>query len=226
MLAPKRKSQHATAALAISPIGKNLGAESTARGRLMLIGIGPGKAAWRTPEASAMVREADELVGYGLYLDLLGADKPRKDFALGEEEMRARYALEAAAQGKNIALICFPAMPGFMRWGRWCLNCLTARKMLAGLAHLHGGLKCQTTPGISAHHAAAAKSGALLGHDFCTISLSDLLTPWAEIETRITAAAQGRFRHRFLQPGLTPPPPRTRQSKSDSISPTAPPPRR
>ena len=106
MLAPKRKSHHATAALAISPIGKNLGAESTARGRLMLIGIGPGKAAWRTPEATAMVREADELVGYGLYLDLLGADKPRKDFALGEEEARARYALEEAARGQKIALIC------------------------------------------------------------------------------------------------------------------------
>ena len=199
MLAPKRKSQHATAALAINPIGKNLGAESMARGRLMLIGIGPGKAAWRTPEASAMVREADELVGYGLYLDLLGADKPRKDFALGEEEARARYALEEAAQGKNIALIC-SGDAGVYAMGALVFELLDRPENAGGVSASARRVEVQTTPGISAHHAAAAKSGALLGHDFCTISLSDLLTPWAEIETRITAAAQGDFVIAFYNP--------------------------
>ena len=199
ILAPKRKSHHATAALAISPIYKNLGAESMARGRLMLIGIGPGKAAWRTPEASAMVREADELVGYGLYLDLLGADKPRKDFALGEEEARARYALEAAAQGKNIALIC-SGDAGVYAMGALVFELLDRPENAGGVSASARRVEVQTTPGISAHHAAAAKSGALLGHDFCTISLSDLLTPWAEIETRITAAAQGDFVIAFYNP--------------------------
>ena len=199
ILAPKRKSHHATAALAISPIGKDLGAESMARGRLMLIGIGPGKAAWRTPEATAMVREADELVGYGLYLDLLGADKPRKDFALGEEEMRARYALEEAAQGKNIALIC-SGDAGVYAMGALVFELLDRPENAGGVSASARRVEVQTTPGISAHHAAAAKSGALLGHDFCTISLSDLLTPWAEIETRITAAAQGDFVIAFYNP--------------------------
>ena len=199
ILAPKRKSQHATAALAISPIYKNLGAASTARGRLMLIGIGPGKAAWRTPEATAMVREADELVGYGLYLDLLGADKPRKDFALGEEEARARYALEEAAQGKNIALIC-SGDAGVYAMGALVFELLDRPENAGGVSTSARRVEVQTTPGISAHHAAAAKSGALLGHDFCTISLSDLLTPWAEIETRITAAAQGDFVIAFYNP--------------------------
>ena len=199
MLAPKRKSQHATAALAINPTGKNLGAESTARGRLMLIGIGPGKAAWRTPEASAMVREADELVGYGLYLDLLGADKPRKDFALGEEEARARYAIEEAARGQNIALIC-SGDAGIYAMGALVFELLDRPENAGGVSASARRVEVQTTPGISAHHAAAAKSGALLGHDFCTISLSDLLTPWAEIETRITAAAQGDFVIAFYNP--------------------------
>ena len=199
MCAPKRKSHHATAALAISPIGKNLGAESMARGRLMLIGIGPGKAAWRTPEATAMVREADELVGYGLYLDLLGADKPRKDFALGEEEARARYALEAAARGQKIALIC-SGDAGVYAMGALVFELLDRPENAGGVSTSARRVEVQTTPGISAHHAAAAKSGALLGHDFCTISLSDLLTPWAEIETRITAAAQGDFVIAFYNP--------------------------
>ena len=199
MLAPKRKSQHATAALAINPIGKNLGAESMARGRLMLVGIGPGKAAWRTPEATAMVREADELVGYGLYLDLLGADKPRKDFALGEEEARARYALEAAARGQKIALIC-SGDAGVYAMGALVFELLDRPENAGGVSASARRVEVQTTPGISAHHAAAAKSGALLGHDFCTISLSDLLTPWAEIETRITAAAQGDFVIAFYNP--------------------------
>ena len=200
MCAPKRKSQHTTAALAVSSIGKNLGAESMARGRLMLVGIGPGKAAWRTPEATAMVREADELVGYGLYLDLLGmADKPRKDFALGEEEARVRYALEAAARGQSIALIC-SGDAGVYAMGALVFELLDRPQNAGGVSAEARRIEVQTTPGISAHHAAAAKSGALLGHDFCTISLSDLLTPWAEIETRITAAAQGDFVIAFYNP--------------------------
>ena len=199
ILAPKGKSKHATSALAISPTGMDLGGGSVARGCLMLIGIGPGKAAWRTLEATAMVHEADELVGYRLYLDLLGVDKPRKDFALGEEEARVRYALEAAAQGKNIALIC-SGDAGVYAMGALVFELLDRSENAGGVSAAARRVDVQTTPGISAHHAAAAKSGALLGHDFCTISLSDLLTPWEEIETRITAAAQGDFVIAFYNP--------------------------
>ena len=120
MIAGKRKTAHATAALAITPeitpdMITSSGQNSTShklgreRGRVMLVGIGPGQSAWRTPEATQMIRMADELVGYHLYIDLLGhiaADKPRADYALGQEEDRCRYALEEAAKGRNIAMIC------------------------------------------------------------------------------------------------------------------------
>ncbi|NHW17414.1 precorrin-3B C(17)-methyltransferase, partial [Escherichia coli] len=75
-----------------------------ARGRLSIVGIGPGQHSWRTPEASQLIADAEELVGYGLYIDLLGPlayGKTRSDFPLGGEEDRCRYALEQAAKGKN-----------------------------------------------------------------------------------------------------------------------------
>ncbi|MCA8835307.1 MAG: cobalamin biosynthesis protein, partial [Proteobacteria bacterium] len=108
LIVPKQKSINATCALAKSaePITEINGRK---RGQLALIGIGPGQAEWRTPEASRLIAKADELVGYGFYIDLLGAaarGKTHKPFPLGAEEDRCRYALEQAAKGKNIALIC------------------------------------------------------------------------------------------------------------------------
>ena len=104
----KQKTKNATCALAISnaPVTELKGSK---RGKLSIVGIGPGQASWRTPEASQLVAEAQELVGYGLYIDLLGPlaiGKTRSDFHLGAEEDRCRYALEQAAKGKNVALIC------------------------------------------------------------------------------------------------------------------------
>uniref|UniRef100_UPI000C7EB3C2 cobalamin biosynthesis protein n=1 Tax=Oceaniglobus roseus TaxID=1737570 RepID=UPI000C7EB3C2 len=104
----KAKTAMATCALAeaaapIVPLG------GRARGRLSVVGIGPGQAGWRTPEVSRLVAEAEELVGYGLYIDLLGplaAGKARADFPLGGEEARCRHALERAGEGRNVALVC------------------------------------------------------------------------------------------------------------------------
>ncbi|MBC7180275.1 MAG: cobalamin biosynthesis protein, partial [Roseovarius sp.] len=108
LVVEKRKTANATCALSRSEavITEMPG---RARGRLSVLGIGPGQASWRTPEVSRLVAEADELVGYGLYIDLLGplaAGKARSDFPLGGEEARCRYALEQAGQGKSVALIC------------------------------------------------------------------------------------------------------------------------
>ena len=104
----KKKTLNATCAIAKSSnvITKFKG---RSRGKLSIVGIGPGQHSWRTPEASALVSEADELVGYGLYIDILGplaVGKDRSDFPLGGEEARCRYALEQAGKGKNVALIC------------------------------------------------------------------------------------------------------------------------
>src|SRR3546814_11129123 len=76
---------------------------------LAVVGTGPGDPVWRTPEVAAAVLRASDLVGYGLYLDLLGplaAGKARHGHALGEEETRVRVALDLAAEGRDVALVC------------------------------------------------------------------------------------------------------------------------
>ncbi len=194
----KRKSANATCALAraVAPITELRG---RARGRLAIVGIGPGQAAWRTPEASRLIAEADELVGYGLYLDLLGplaAGKARRDFPLGGEEDRCRYALEAAGEGRNVALIC-SGDAGIYAMGALVYELLDRG---AGLSDAARRVEVISAPGISALQAAAARAGAPLGHDFCAISLSDLLTPRKDILRRIKAAAEGDFVIAFYNP--------------------------
>jgi cobalt-precorrin 5A hydrolase/precorrin-3B C17-methyltransferase len=202
MIASKRKTAHATAALAISPDSAKQGQNSTPRGQVMLVGIGPGQSAWRTPEATAMIRKADELVGYHLYIDLLGAiaaDKPRADYALGQEEDRCRYALEEAGKGRNMAIIC-SGDAGIYAMGALVFELLDRDQNDGGVSDAARRVAVGSAPGVSALQAAAARSGALLGHDFCTISLSDLLTPWEHIENRIHAAAKGDFVIAFYNP--------------------------
>ncbi|MEM1307862.1 MAG: cobalamin biosynthesis protein, partial [Pseudomonadota bacterium] len=102
----KQKTANATCAVSIMTGPLRDGAR---RGRLAVVGIGPGRSAWRTPEVSRLVAEADVLVGYGLYIDLLGpaaAGKDRQDYPLGGEEDRCRAALELAGEGKRVALVC------------------------------------------------------------------------------------------------------------------------
>jgi len=171
-------------------------------GKVMLIGIGPGKSDWRTPEAAKWVQLADELVGYGLYIDLLGAAAahlPRKDFALGEEEARCRYALETAATGRNVAIIC-SGDAGIYAMGALVFELLDRDADAGGVSAAAHRVEVTSAPGVSALQAAAARSGAILGHDFCAISLSDLLTPWASIEARIHAAGAGDFVIAFYNP--------------------------
>jgi cobalt-precorrin 5A hydrolase/precorrin-3B C17-methyltransferase len=155
--------------------------------------IGPGQASWRTPEVSRLVQEAEELVGYGLYIDLLGplaAGKPRADFPLGGEEERCRHALERAGEGRNVALVC-SGDAGIYAMAALVFELLDRGEMGVSAAARRVEIVC--SPGISALQAAAARAGAPLGHDFCAISLSDLLTPRADILTRLHAAAAGDF---------------------------------
>ena len=108
LIVPKRKSKRTTCAIAEAPALIDNASTGTARGQLALVGIGPGADYWRTPEAEAAIRNAAVIVGYGLYIDLLGplaAGKERHDFALGEEEERAAYALDLAAEGKSVVLV-------------------------------------------------------------------------------------------------------------------------
>ena len=198
---PKIKSATCTVALArtdaviTAPKGRP-------RGRLSVVGIGPGQATWRTPEVSRLVADAEELVGYGLYIDLLGplaAGKTRSDFPLGGEEARCRYALEQAALGKNVALVC-SGDAGIYAMGALVFELLDRGPDEEGVSDAARRVEVVCSPGVSALQGAAARAGAPLGHDFCTISLSDLLTPRDDIIRRLNAAAQGDFVIAFYNP--------------------------
>src|SRR6056297_1735359 len=201
LVVEKRKTANATCALsrAAEPLEEIPG---RARGRLSVVGIGPGQAGWRTPEASKLIAEAEELVGYGLYIDLLGplaAGKARADFPLGGEEARCRYALEQAGQGKNVALVC-SGDAGIYAMGALVFELLDRPEGAQGVSDAARRAEVICSPGVSALQAAAARAGAPLGHDFCTISLSDLLTPRADILRRLRAAAEGDFVIAFYNP--------------------------
>jgi len=166
------------------------------------VGIGPGQATWRTPEVSRLVADAEELVGYGLYIDLLGplaAGKARSDFPLGGEEDRCRYALEQAAKGLNVALVC-SGDAGIYAMGALVFELLDRDADALGVSDAAKRVDVVCSPGVSALQGAAARAGAPLGHDFCAISLSDLLTPREDIVKRLHAAAEGDFVIAFYNP--------------------------
>lgn len=201
LMVEKQKTANATCAVVRcdTPITEFSG---RARGKLSIIGIGPGQHSWRTPEASALVAEAEELVGYGLYIDLLGAlahGKERSDFPLGGEEDRCRYALEQAGKGKNVALIC-SGDAGIYAMGALVFELLDRGPDEMGVSDAAHRVEVVSTPGVSALQGAAARAGAPLGHDFCAISLSDLLTPREDIIKRLKAAAEGDFVIAFYNP--------------------------
>jgi len=198
---PKRKTAHATCALALAA-DPGFELRGRKRGSVMLVSTGPGQAAWRAPEASTWVNRADELVGYGPYIDLLGgvaAGKPRRDYPLGGEEDRCRYALERAGDGYDVALVC-SGDAGIYAMGALVYELLARPEAEGGVSARARRVEVLSTPGISAFQAAAARAGAPIGHDFCTISLSDLLTPRETILQRIEAAAAGDFVIAFYNP--------------------------
>ncbi len=189
LLVPKRKSARATCAVALSPSPLDASKIGRARGHLDIVGIGPGSDAWRTPEASEALAAADCVVGYGLYLDLVAdliAGKQRFETGLGHETGRVERALDLATEGRRVALVCSGDA------GIYALATLAFERLEAG-APERRRIAVRVCPGISALQAAAARLGAPLGHDFCAISLSDLLTPTATIEQRLRAAAGGDF---------------------------------
>lgn len=194
----KIKSKGATAAIARSVDIINPAHIGRARGRLFVVGIGPGSEGWRSPEVTEMVARSTDLVGYSLYLDLLGPlakGKARHDFDLGKEEARVVHAMELAGQGRDVALVCSGDA------GIYAMATLVFELFdKGGISDAASRIEVQCSPGISALQGAAARIGAPLGHDFCTISLSDLLTPWEDIKRRVRAAGEGDFVIAFYNP--------------------------
>jgi cobalt-precorrin 5A hydrolase/precorrin-3B C17-methyltransferase len=199
LVVPKVKSARATAAIANAAkpfVTASL--PGRARGRLFVVGIGPGSQGWRSPEVSALVSRATDLVGYSLYLDLLGPlaqGKIRHAYDLGAEEERVRRAMELAGEGRDVALVCSGDA------GIYAMATLVFELIdKGGVSDAAKRIDIQVSPGISALQAAAARAGAPLGHDFCAISLSDLLTPWEMIKKRVHAAAEADFVIAFYNP--------------------------
>ena len=190
LVLPRRQSRRATCAIAGAPAPLDAASLGRARGLLAIVGIGPGDPLWRTPEASALIDRADDIVGYRLYLDLLGRailGKRRHDSAIGEEAERARLALDLAAAGSSVALVS-SGDPGI-----YGLAALVFELIDRAGRRDWSAVEIAVAPGVSALQAAASRAGAPLGHDFCAISLSDLLTPWESIRARIAAAGEGDF---------------------------------
>lgn len=154
-------------------------------GNLYVVGLGPGEAAFLTAQARAALAAADVLCGYTVYVDLVRPLYPEKECyttPMRGEMDRCRWALETAAEGKHVALVC-SGDAGVYGMASPVLE----------LARDYPQVPIEVVPGVTAALSGAAVLGAPLGHDFCVISLSDLLTPWDVIEKRLTCAAQGDF---------------------------------
>ncbi len=191
----KQKIGRVTIAIARAPsIPPDQGSQN---GALFVVGTGAGDPVWRTGEAVAALRQAEVVVGYDLYLELVAdliAGKETIATPLGEERARAAKALEIAAQGRRVALL------GSGDPGIYALATLVHEILEDATDRAMRGVAVTICPGISAFQAAAARLGAPMGHDFCLISLSDLLTPVEAIRARLKAAAEGDFVTAFYNP--------------------------
>ena len=152
---------------------------------LTCVGLGPGGHDDMTLRAKAALDEVDVIVGYTTYIDLIRADYPHKELVAtgmrGEVE-RCRLALARAAAGERVAMVC-SGDPGIYGMAG----------LLLELAGDHSDVRVEVVPGVSAANGGAALLGAPLMHDWCSISLSDLMTPWELIERRLEAAATADF---------------------------------
>lgn len=163
-------------------------------GWVTVAGLGPGSDALVTPEVSAALAEATDIVGYIPYVARVAARPGLRLHASDNrvEVERARHALELAAAGARVVIVS-SGDPGVFAMAAALFEALEA-------APQYQQLDIRVLPGITAMLAAAARAGAPLGHDFCAINLSDNLKPWALIEARLRAAAQADFAMAFYNP--------------------------
>lgn len=163
-----------------------------APGWLAVVGLGPGDPQWLLPEARATIEAATDLVGYHTYVDLVPAALREGKAVHGsdnrEELDRSAHALDLAAAGRRVAVVS-SGDPGV-----FAMAAAVLEAQFGGDApEAWTGVEVTVVPGVTAALATAARAGAPLGHDFCVISLSDNLKPWAIIERRLTAALDADF---------------------------------
>ena len=162
------------------------------KGQLAIVGIGPGAAKWMSPEVTSILEKATDFVGYKTYLNLVKGFTQGKIVHASDNRVeidRARQAIALARTGKSVVIVSSGDA------GIYGMAAAVYEVLDGDLnnAEIIQDIDIHVAPGISAVQAAAAAIGAPIGHDFCTISLSDILKPWEIIEKRLGAAAQADF---------------------------------
>lgn len=155
------------------------------KSKIYVVGMGPGREEMMTGEAIQALEQADVIIGYTVYLKLLGERFGQKEFLstpMKQERERCVMCFEEAEKGKKVALICSGDAGVY-----------GMASLMYEVGKQYPNIELVIIPGITAACSGAAVLGAPLNHDFCVISLSDLLTPWEKIEKRLEAAAIGDF---------------------------------
>lgn len=183
--------------IAVAPAPVEVAQIGRRRGRLAVIGLGPGAAELMVPAVKAELARAEDVLGYETYVRMAGPF--RDDQVLHctdnrEEMQRARHAFELAAQGRSVVVVS-SGDPGVFAMAAAVLEALHASTDPAWHR-----VDLEILPGVSASLATAAQAGAPLGHDFCVMSLSDNLKPWSIIEKRLDLAAQADLVLAFYNP--------------------------
>ncbi|MCE1059188.1 precorrin-3B C(17)-methyltransferase [Pseudomonas alloputida] len=183
--------------VAVAPAPVDVVQVGRRRGRLAVIGLGPGAAELMVPAVKAELAQAEDVLGYETYVRMAGPF--RDDQVLHctdnrEEMQRARHAFELAAQGRSVVVVS-SGDPGVFAMAAAVLEALHESSDPAWHR-----VDLQILPGVSASLATAAQAGAPLGHDFCVMSLSDNLKPWSIIEKRLDLAAQADLVLAFYNP--------------------------
>ncbi|WP_170522965.1 precorrin-3B C(17)-methyltransferase [Ruegeria arenilitoris] len=164
-------------------------------GWVKIAGLGPGNEALVTPEVTAALAEATDVVGYIPYVARV-AERPGLALHASDNRVeidRSQHALRMAAEGKRVVVVS-SGDPGVFAMAAAVFEALETGP------DTWREIPVEVLPGITAMLAAAARAGAPLGHDFCAINLSDNLKPWAVIEKRLRLAAQADFAMAFYNP--------------------------
>ncbi|MCW2936741.1 MAG: putative precorrin methylase [Actinomycetia bacterium] len=156
-------------------------------GRVDVVGLGPAGRDWLTPQASAVLAAADDIVGYGPYVDRVPVNPRQRRHGSDNrvEAQRAEFALDLALRGRRVAVVS-SGDPGVFAMASPVLEAAASDERFAGVP-------VGIVPGITAAQAVASLAGAPLGHDYVMLSLSDRLKPWDVIARRLTAAAREDF---------------------------------
>ncbi len=183
--------------VAVAPAPVDVAQVGRRRGRLAVIGLGPGAAELMVPAVKAELAQAEDVLGYETYVRMAGpfrGDQVLHCTDNREEMQRARHAFELAAQGRSVVVVS-SGDPGVFAMAAAVLEALHESSDPAWHS-----VDLQILPGVSASLATAAQAGAPLGHDFCVMSLSDNLKPWSIIEKRLDLAAQADLVLAFYNP--------------------------